>query len=303
MAIKLIDGKVLLVGGLVSTRCCGEPCSVTITCASLTAEPTLVGWSAYTNPNAGPIYKWKSRTLSGSFEDKVTPGSPSTECALASQGVFSGTATRDETGLTASANLHYIDYQEYGPIPCVIDSEADYPVVDMRNANPPWTTVIAGTCPGSPVGEIYYQFTSQTTCTVTRCGGSPSSGSGTETLGDPDTVEAAIARATPTAGTSCCAVTGLIDSTSVEDTTPISVGESTSVTLTINLTGEPSTSYDIELTFKNYIDSDDTPLTDTTETITITTDGAGLAEIEYDIPQPGEDRRTCYHSWRHVPSP
>lgn len=267
---------------------------VSVSCSSNTATPELVGWSAYTNQNDGPVYKWKSRTLSGSFDERLLVGSPSTECDREGVAVFSGVVARDEAGLTSYANLHYTDYQEFGPLPCVISSENDYPVTDMvSNEAGVWTFVLPGTCSG--VNEIRYSVT-QTVRTVTRCAGGPDTGSGTETLGDPDTVASAILRAAPVAGVACCAATGAIEMTAAEDTTPLAVDESTSVTLTITVTGTPNTEYPLQLIYTNSCDGVPSENTTDPDFTGVTTDETGVAVVEVVIPDPAPNCTRCFYS-------
>ena len=118
-----------------------------------------------------------------------------------------------------------------------------------------------------------------------------------------DTLGAAILRNITGTGTSYCAITGIATDTTPGGDGQIEFEPSTSIILPVSITGAPFRSYVLRFTFHNYIHSTNTPLADSTEDITISTDASGVGEVDYQIEQPSPDRRRCYASLEYVSSP
>jgi len=274
--------------------------TVSVTCASLTAVPTLCGFSGYDdgsydagNPELweGQGKKWKTRTLSGGSKDVGYAGA---DCS----GICVGVVERAYSGSV------------------VFDEDCD---MTSTGAQTLYTGDVT-TCPDAPTFggsgsatsiQIFYgcqdPFTDHSTLTVKTTTACPSCISGStiqtydaaETLSNADTVAAAIARASsPTSGTACCAETGEIDVgelTEPESTTPITLGSSTSVTLTVTITGLPETEYIVRIRYSNTYDGDPTP--DTYDTLpAVETDEYGVAEFEVEIPEPVPLATRCFVS-------
>jgi hypothetical protein len=248
----------------------------------------MCGYSAYTAPNAGPEYKWSIRTLAGEMTSCLYENADCTGPVIG--GVrFTNSGACVYSGCTkVSDALH----EAYG---------GECNGGTLQHSGPTCTLNYFGTSP--PLTETL----TRTTRELTGGGCDPGNGFVTvsglkETLSAPDTIEAAISRATFTEGTSCCAVTGIIGSTTAQSTAPMSVGESTSVILDIRvINGPPSTSRTVKLFFLNYVNSTSVPLGETTAEMEVTFDGGGVAELEYDMPQPEGDRRRCLDAYALVP--
>lgn len=288
-AIKLkADGKVILTGdGKVACECCPPvgP-TLTVTCTSQTATPTLCGYSAYEDENAGPEYKWQTRTLEGDMTLCYYDTEGCTGTILGGFKIINSGACA-YSGCTKTSDALQ---QTYTTEDCSSYTLSSSGAVCSLNY---FSTI-------SPVVETFTRTTRE--ISVSGCDdagdGSYISVSTTglkETLSDPDTIEAAIARETPVEGASCCAVTGIIGTTTAASDAPIAVGESTSVTMALSITGgTPSTDYVLTITFKNYVDSTSTEEAETTLEIELTTDVAGEWADDVAIPQPDSDHRRCY---------
>lgn len=284
----------------VISRCGQLPCdpcgpALTWTCRSWTATPSLVGWSGYDDgsydagdPTAWAGYgrKWRTRTLSGTFYDRTSGA-----CDYDRKYTYTGAAQIDASGYSAYGTFASFRKDAPGCVETSITSFDETGIGEASSAS----VGVGSSCGGGAQVE-------QTTVSLTQadfegCAAVSWDGTGSETLSDEDTIEDAIDRESPAEDDppSCCAVTGVIAATSPESTSPTSVGESTRAEVDFTLTGEPSTTYTITLTLTNYVHSTGTPLADTTEDIEITTDGSGVADLTWSIPQPTtSDRRRCW---------
>jgi hypothetical protein len=283
---------------------CEIPVELSIAFSSLTATPTLLGYSAYENENAGPIYKWRNRTFSGNAERRqgTCVDCPEGLLNFRSIGILSGSNTIDDDGIeTIGATGIRTDSPVISPCSEPSEFQASYYIEDIRSAEP-WggQTFLRGAA---------YEVTLLTaTMTGAECAGEAVTekyfGVSVETISVPDTIEAAIARETPVEGGADCAVTGIVAATSARSSIPIGVGESTSVVMDLSIVGGlASTEYILTIVFKNYVDSTNVELAETTMDINITTDVNGEWADSVDIPQPESDRRRCYERYEIEISP
>jgi hypothetical protein len=106
------------------------------------------------------------------------------------------------------------------------------------------------------------------------------SGSGTQTR------EFSVVIPDPLIGESCCAVSG-------------EEGEdSTTVVVSIAVTGAPETAYSLLIRYSNTceVDGETVASADTFDVVEVTTDEDGLAEVDVDVPTPSAGCRRCFES-------
>jgi len=274
---------------------CNTP-SVAVTCTSWTATPQLCGISAYTDPNAGPTYKWKTETFAGGlleYSNECKPTCPTAGDGSSDRWIYAGARTLDCTGTLSDTRT-----MNHGATPVGdCGSFTDDGAIPASTIDPPYGTIGAACGAFTWLLELTQTEKKITGCACSVPGGyvDEYAGEATQTLSDPDSVEDAIARAEPTEGTECCAITGAMDvETEAGSDAPISLGISTKVTLAVVLHGVPSTTYTVRIYYTNAVNSSGSPLADTSEDIEITTDGSGDATLDVDIPQPDVDRKRCF---------
>ncbi len=278
---------------------------VNVSCASLTAVPTLCGFSGYDdgsydsgNPELweGQGKKWTTRVFAGSLEFKdgtCAPGGVGGPARVSF--TLSGDNLEECSGSTPGSSSARYDDLSYT---CATPSSL---VATYTN----YARILGASSGIGDIVTVGYASTSATLTEFTVTGDEVLVtdrmwfGSATETLTIPDTVAAAIARATtPTAGTSCCAETGEItvgNLTEPESTVSITLGSSTSVTLTVTINGLPETEYVVRIRYSNTYDGDPTP--DTYDTLpAVETDIYGVAEFDVDIPDPVPLATRCFVS-------
>lgn len=317
--------------------CCGP--RVTFACRSISGRTKICGWTAWDDgtydpgdPAAwvGTGRKWVTRTLSGTLE------SASDACVSCFTGV-NGDGGRQKTVFTGSntpscedgdpgtyTGAYEVFQGGYGTPPDTCPaptSMGTFPLDDIQPA--PFQTAVTACDPALRASQFLEEFT-LTTHTLTACGcydqtantnrANESSGSALAEIDNEVDLYAEMdlrrEQVPPPSwstepwvvGTSCCAETE-DNSESYADPAsddPIFLTAS-SVKADITLTGAPSTTYTVRLTFTNSVLSTSAPLADTTDDILVTTDSEGVAELEYAIAQPALDRRTCLTSAEIVP--
>lgn len=219
--------------------------------------------------------RYRTKTISAEFED------PNSSCEYDRRYVYTGAAVYGEGGCSITQYAKFNSFRKDPPdceeTPIVVDGD----VTQIENLS-----VDVQDPPCAAGKQTTGVITSATVFTVTGC---DFTGSGTETLSDPDTVEAAILRADdPTTGTSQCAFTG--------EQTDCSFGDSQTTTGTFTVTGEADTSYTIRICVRTYPTDDQTDYEDSCEDVSVTTDGDGIAEFEYTLPQPEPGFTSCFLS-------
>lgn len=282
---------------------------VSVECESRTGTASICGYSGYddgsydsSNPAdwEGQRRKWKSRTISG----KIVVGTCTTvPCATEYTNTFTGTASRDCSGVMAWANQLTERHDTFNT--CAVIDYWNTDIESLRGAGWWIYSVPCGTFVNYIAGVFSLTEWNGEWC-ATECyeevpngpDGASKNGYGTaaESLSDEQTLYSALEAADPEAepGTSCCAET-----TSATLTTPESIDSismtGTAVRLKITVEGLPETSYPLRLRFShtNLADPGE-EIDDTLEELEVTTDEAGIAEVEYDIPQPAPDHRTCF---------
>jgi len=254
---------------------------VEATWISTAAIPNFCGFSPYINDGTDCTV-YRTKTISGTFEEPAT-GS----CEYARRYVFSGAVQYGEGSCDIDTYAVFNAYRQDDP-----DCEENHYVVDAESDG------ICGASVGCDVPPCAAgkQTTVSYTATVKTITGCDFTGSGTETLSDPDTIEDAIARAdSPSYGTSKCAYTGV--------QTGCSIAYSQTTTGTFNVTGDPDTTYTVRICYRTSPISDIDDWTETCEDVEVTTDGDGVAEFEWVMPSPPSENQNCFKSARVISYP
>jgi hypothetical protein len=233
-----------------------------VTISSLTGDGELVGWSEYGHAGfdpAAPI-KYRSRTLSGSLSLTSYTGTNGTGAVIyyspasypfpatgSDSHRWSGTATRDETGPVAMAS-RFDTWGEYGGFAAETGPFATASIEE--GSIEPMAYAVAVT----PTQRTHTGLGAVNDTRVYAPRGSyVSTGIATETLSDPDTVYAALARGTSIAGTLATTEAGTAADTSPQTYSPQAVYGATAVRVTGRITNaRPGTTYGVRVGLQRY---------------------------------------------------
>lgn len=244
--------------------------------SKVASAPQLCGFSPFIESNGCTVYRKK--TISGSFDDPPVSGS---SCTYSRRYTYSGTVAYGAGSCSITSYALFNAFRQDDPDCTTVQIATNEPVQQIANAS-----VSVESPPCASGKQTTGTATSATVYTVTGC---DFTGSATETLSEPDTVADAIARASGVSyGTQSCAYTGAASG--------CSFAQSQSSTGTFTVTGLPSTSYTIRIYTVSYPTADSSSKTLDYEDITVTTDGTGEAEFEYQLPDPAAEHTVCF-SW------
>lgn len=247
--------------------------SVSVTwISSVASTPYLCGFEPFIESDE--CVRYRTKTISGEFIDPAL-GS----CEYSRKYTYSGAAAYGAGSCSLTSYALFNSWRQDDPdcetVPIVVDGQ----VTQIGNAS-----VDVASPPCAAGKQTTGTATSATVFTVTGC---DFTGSGTETLSDPDTVADAIARASGVSyDTQSCAYTGAASG--------CSFAQSQSSTGTFTVTGSPSTSYTIRIFTVSYPTDDSTTKILDFEDVTVTTDSEGSAEFEYQLPDPAAEHTVCF---------
>lgn len=249
--------------------------SVSVTwVSSVASAPYLCGFEPFIESEG--CTRYRSKTISGEFEEPAVSGS---SCEYARRYTYSGTVAYGAGSCTITSFALFNAYRQDDPDCETVQIATNQEVDEIANAS-----VSVESPPCAAGKQTTGTATSATVYTVTGC---DFTGSGTETLSDPDTVADAIARASGVSyGTFSCAYTGAASG--------CSFAQSQSSTGTFTVTGLPSTTYTIRIYRVSYPTEDETDKTLSYDDIIVTTDGDGEAGFEYQLPDPSPEYTVCF---------
>lgn len=258
---------------------CGGASIGTPTCVSRAGNASLCGWSKYQNHNSGDwnTRKGTTRAFSGgwSYRDYESTDCGS-NCATGCDVTFSGAATRNCGGSTGTG-LRSGDAYEFG---CEFQGSSSSNISSLSDGSQ---------CAGVATSESLADF-SRTLDATQACEEDPpgisssASGSALEVLTTFDSVAAALARGTPTVGSSCKTTAGTIGSTTAQSTTNISITSTTAVTVTIPLSGlTPAADYTIDININRYSAGGGSFVDSIVDTVSFTA-GAASEDLTYEVP-------------------